>query len=249
MLDRAIREGHGDPVIGTFVSGGVTAMEILAWTGFDVLCIETEHASRDLGEITHLIRAADACGVSSLVRVQDLSEVGRVLDAGADGVVVPHVHSANDAEVSVRTVRYPPTGDRGFGPGRAARYGLGATSEIRDPYVVLMIESPEGVANAAEIAAVEGVDVVFVGPSDLAVSMGVAMGSSEHVEAIRTVLAACAAVGRRSGMFCKDAAGVEFWASEGATFFLVGGDHSFLAGAAAEGLRLARAATRDARRP
>ncbi len=187
-------------ILGTFVSGGVTSLEILAWSGFDLVCIETEHAARDVGEVASLIRAADACGVPSLVRVQDLSEIGRVLDAGADGVVIPHVDTADDARACVEAVQYPPRGNRGLGPGRAARHGLGRNGDAGPPATVLMIESARAVENAKEIASVDGVDALFIGPFDLASSMGVTPGTDDHTAAITRAIQDC--VSRRAEGRC-----------------------------------------------
>ena len=242
MRERQLFRDDTTPVIGTFVSGGVTSLEVLAWTGFDTVCIETEHSARGLMEVIELIRAADACDVPSLVRVQDLSEVGRVLDAGADGVIIPHIDTADQARAAVRSLHYPPDGDRGAGPGRVARHGLGRSSDLPVPLLMLMIESEEAVANVAEIAAVPGVDVLFVGPFDLATSMGVTPGADGHTDAIASVLDACRAAGRRAGIFCRDAASLERWLGSGATFFLLGSDHLFLAKAAREALEQSRTA-------
>jgi len=228
------------PIVGTFVSGGITSLEVLGWSGFDFLCIETEHAARGIAEIAALLRAADACGVPSIVRVQDIGEIGRVLDAGADGVIVPHVDTASDARACVRAVRYPPRGDRGLGPGRAARHGLGKNGDTGEPVLILMSESPEAVANAAEIALVDGVDALFVGPFDLANSMGVAPGGDDHHAAITHVIEASIAAGQRAGVFCRDVAALERWSALGATLFLLGSDHGFLADAAASSLERAR---------
>ncbi len=227
-------------ILGTFVSGGVTSLEILAWSGFDLVCIETEHAARDVGEVANLIRAADACGVPSLVRVQDLSEIGRVLDAGADGVVIPHVDTADDARACVEAVQYPPRGSRGLGPGRAVRHGLGRSAEVGPPATVLMIESARAVENAAEIASIAGVDALFIGPFDLASSMGVTPGTDDHTAAITRAIQDCLSVGQRAGVFCRDVDALARWAAVGATLFLLGGDHLFLAGAAASALKRGR---------
>lgn len=232
-------------VVGTFVSGGITGLEILAWTGFDLVCIESEHAARDLVEIVHMIRAADATGVPSIVRVQDLSEVGRVLDAGADGVIVPHIDDRDQALQAVDAFYHPPKGNRGAGPGRAIRYGLGKP-DVADPLLIVMIESVAAVANIADIVTVADIDIFFVGPNDLATSMGVPAGSPEHTAAITTVMEACAAAGRRAGVFVRDAEALAHWQDLGATFFLLGSDHSFLAKAARDALEQSRTAIASA---
>ncbi|CAN5297249.1 HpcH/HpaI aldolase/citrate lyase family protein [soil metagenome] len=242
MRNRQLLADPSKPVIGTFVSGGVTSLEVLAWSGFDTVCIETEHATRGIMEVAELIRAADGCDVPSIVRVQDLSEVGRVLDAGADGIIIPHIDDAEQARAAVRSLHYPPTGDRGSGPGRVARHGLGRSADLPSPLLILMVESETAVANISEIAAVPGVDVLFVGPYDLSTSMGVVPDSDSHTSAITAVLDACRLAGRRSGIFCRDTSSLERWLASGATFFLLGSDHQFLAKGAREALEQSRAA-------
>jgi 4-hydroxy-2-oxoheptanedioate aldolase len=224
----------GEAVIGTFVGiGSPASVEILARRGFDPVCIDSEHTALGAELIEHMIRAADAGGAAALVRVPGIGpEIGRALDSGALGIVVPRIETAEQARACVELVRYPPQGYRGAGPGRSTGFGkdMGAAIDGSNSSVALIVqvETPLGVKNAHEIAAVEGIDVVFVGPGDLAVSMGVAMGSEQHTAAITEVLAEVARAGTLSGLFSLFGDDLPHWRELGASFFLLSGDVSFL---------------------
>src|SRR5579863_22635 len=118
---------RGEPAIGTFLqTADPTVVEALAEVGFDFLCIDAEHGHVSLEALQSLTRAADLYGIEVVVRVRDCSaaEISSSLDAGATGVLVPRVAGATEAALAVRSARFPPEGARGFGPGRAARYGM-----------------------------------------------------------------------------------------------------------------------------
>ena len=140
--------------------------------------------------------------------------IAAALDSGARGVLVPRVSTAAQAQAAVKATRYPPLGERGVGPGRAAGYGyripeyLGR-APMRKIVVAVQVETAEGLANADAIAATDGVDVVFVGPGDLSVSidaMGPA-GAEKLGKAIETIIAAALAHGKIAGIFCASAGG------------------------------------------
>lgn len=223
------------PLIGSFVSIASPAVsEIMAAVGFDFLCLDSEHGAYTAAEIESCIRAGDVAGIPVLVRVSGPGpEIGRALDSGAAGVVVPRIETAEDAVAAVAATRYPPTGSRGAGPGRATRYGIEIgryLAEANDEVVcVVQVETKEGLANLDAIVAVPGVDVVFIGPGDLSVSLGVASGSTEHLAAIHRIREAAAARGVPSGIFTLAGDAVGEWAAHGVRFFLVSGDLAFLA--------------------
>jgi 2-keto-3-deoxy-L-rhamnonate aldolase RhmA len=192
------------PIAGTFVSIGHPAVvEALAWAGWELVCIDTEHAALGPSEVEALIRAADACGVRAIVRVAAIEpDIARALDAGAAGVIVPRIETPAEAARCVAAARYPPHGARGAGPGRASHYGTQLADRLAnansDTLLVVQIETALGTANAEAIAAVEGIDVIFVGPGDLSVSLGVAQASAEHAAAIaRSSRRPTTAAGRR----------------------------------------------------
>jgi 4-hydroxy-2-oxoheptanedioate aldolase len=156
-------------------------VEMCAYAGFDFIVLDNEHGSADLETTEHMLRAARASGIAPIVRCFE-QDIARALDMGASGVQVPMVETPEQAERLARRVRYPLPGGGGGTrgsafSGRAAGYGaFGGPAHTRRSnealVLVVMIETPLGVANAAAIAAVPGVDVVFVGPNDLAHTMG-----------------------------------------------------------------------------
>jgi 4-hydroxy-2-oxoheptanedioate aldolase len=236
------------PMVGTFVSIGHPAIvEILGRSGFDAVCIDSEHAPFSPPRIEELIRAAHSVGVPALVRVSGVGpEIGRALDSGAAGVVVPMVESAAHAASVVAAVRYPPNGTRGAGPGRATAYGIdfaGYLSRANDEVAaIVQIETRAGVEHVDQILAVAGLDMVFVGPGDLAISLGTAGGSPEHSAAITRVIEAARAADVPVGMFCMTAEAVMQWSALGVTFFLLAGDLALLAQGGAELASAGRAA-------
>lgn len=178
-------------------------VELAGLAGLAVVVLDTEHGPLD-GLVQHLL-AARAVGASALVRVggTDRVEIQRALDAGARGVVVPHVGDAATARAAVAAAHYPPVGRRGFaGYTRAADYGLidtvGHLARSARTTVVVMIEDGEGVAAAPEILAVDGVDGVLVGPADLAVALDVP-GDTEH-PSVRDATVAVHAAARAAGV-------------------------------------------------
>ena len=174
---------------GSRLRGGILRLpaemlvELSGIANLDYVLVDCEHGPDDLVPLQQHIALAQAHGLPVLVRVgrADPNQVLRVLDLGADGIVVPHVESAREAEEFVRSAHYPPRGERGFATySRAGRYGaVTATEHLRnaeDVLVVAMVETAAGVEHTAEIVAVEGIDAVWVGPADLAVSLGVPPG-------------------------------------------------------------------------
>lgn len=242
------RLARGDTVIATFVGiGHAAAVEVMGWRGFEAVCIDSEHASLGPATIESMVRAADASGTEAIVRVAAIGpELGRALDVGACGVLVPHVDTAEQARQCAAAVRYPPVGERGAGPGRVTAYAQNIASYLgqANDNVTLMVqvETALGVQNAAEIAAVDGVDVIFVGPGDLAVSLGVAPGSEPHTAAISEVLKTAQDAGKVCGIFCLTAAAMAPWVEAGVRFFLIGSDLGLLGEAAQAQVAQAREA-------
>jgi len=176
---------------GEQLRGGIVRMpaevlvELSGIAGLDYLLVDCEHGPDDLVPLQQHIALAQAHGLPVLVRVgrADPNQVLRVLDLGAEGIVAPHVESAQEAAEVVRAAHYPPRGDRGFATySRAGRYGaVSAADHVRnaaDVLVVAMVETSAGVDSAADVVAVDGVDAVWVGPADLAVSLGVPPGDA-----------------------------------------------------------------------
>ena len=160
--------------IGSWITLGNTGIaEILANAGFDWLVIDLEHTTISLEQAGELIRTIELAGVPSLVRLtsNDENQIKRVMDAGAQGIVVPMVNNANDARKAVLSTRYPPLGVRGVGLARAQQYGASFNENFTwqadmnsGPVVVVQIESIDAVENLKDILAVRGVDSFIIGP-------------------------------------------------------------------------------------
>ncbi len=241
----------GKKVVGTFAAiPHPVAAEVICGSGIDFLCLDWEHAQMSRETIEALVRAADVRETPTVVRVPGHApeSVAAALDSGARGVLVPRVSTAAQAFEAVEAARFPPLGKRGVGPGRAAGYGYSIPDYLEranaEVVVAVQIETAEGLAHAAEIAAVDGVDIVFVGPGDLSVSIGALGpdGTERLGRAIEAILAAARAGGKVAGIFCATPADVGRWAAKGATFFILASDTMFLGVGAADGVKAARAA-------
>ncbi len=165
--------------IGSWITlAHVSIVEVMAEAGFDWLCIDLEHSIIDFNEVQLLILAIQSKNIKAYVRVgsNDQLIIKRVLDAGADGIIVPMVNSKNDALKAIKSIKYPPTGNRGVGLARAQKYGFGfdeyKNTVAKDIKLILQIEHIEAVNNLEEILSLEHVDGTFIGPYDLSGSMG-----------------------------------------------------------------------------
>jgi 4-hydroxy-2-oxoheptanedioate aldolase len=202
----------GEAIIGPIV--GFTSpqlVEIAGRAGFDFAFIDCEHGAIGLDECENLVRAADLVGLSTIVRVPENNpqQILRYLDLGAHGVQVPHVTSRDDALRAVDASKYQPKGSRGMGGGRAADYGLGAlTGEAylqfanQQTWVSAMIEDLEGIKNLDQILTVEDLDIIAIGPNDLASSLGFP-GQMNHPDVQRTIdeiIAQAKAAGKAVGV-------------------------------------------------
>lgn len=227
------------PLAGIWVcSGSPLVAEICAGAGLDWLLIDMEHSPNGLESVLAQLQAVAAYPVTPVVRVPsgDAVVIKQVLDLGAQNLVVPMVSTAEEATAVVEAVRYPPRGRRGVGSAlaRSARWNRVDDYLVdADAHVSLFVqvETVEGVANAAAIAAVDGIDGVFVGPSDLAASMGV-IGQQAHPEvtaAVRRTFDAVLGAGRPVGVNAFDPDVAERYVDAGASFVLVGADVTLLA--------------------
>ena len=208
-------------------------------SGHDWLFIDTEHGAFSVQEATQICLAALPHGVTPIVRVcaGALDEGTRALDNGALGIVVPHVDTAKEARRIAEAFRYPPVGHRSWG-GPPAAYGFQpppvaeAQKALNDEIlVVAMIESPEAVANADAIAAVDGIDVLLIGTSDQTAEMGVSgqLGHPDVIAAYQTVIDAARKHGKFAGMGgVYDQENAQRYIAMGAQFILSGADHSYI---------------------
>jgi len=170
---------NNELTIGSWITiGHHSIIEIMASAGFDWLTIDLEHSVIDLSKAQELISQIQASGISALVRVSKNEEVviKRVMDAGANGVIVPSVNSVAEAEQAVASVKYPPSGHRGVGLTRAQNYGIGFKEYKKwleeDSIVIAQIEHINAVNNISQIINTPGIDGIIIGPYDLSASMG-----------------------------------------------------------------------------
>ncbi|KCB49495.1 HpcH/HpaI aldolase family protein [Bordetella hinzii] len=217
----------GKPLRGVFNGLPSPAIvEMCAYAGFDFIILDNEHGSADLGMTEHMLRAARAAGIVPVVRCFE-HDLPRILDMGASAVQVPMVESAEQARRLAGMIRYPPLGRRGSAfSTRAAGYGAfggaGHTQRSNEGIgFIAMIETPEAIAAAGEIAAVDGVDAVFIGPNDLAHAMG--HGSDWNAapvqRAIEQGLRAVAAAGKCAGIIALTPQDEEKYGAMGARYF------------------------------
>ena len=239
MRDNLIKRSlaGGPPAFGvslTITDPFVT--EVVGGGGFDFVLIDTEHGPIALDQLQLMVMALRHSRSTVLVRVaaNDPTLVKQVLDLGAEGIVVPEVHTPADAAAAVAAAKYPPLGRRGFGPRRAARLdgGRAAYLERADDEIVViaMIESAEAVAKIDDILATPGLDGILVGPADLGVSMGHLrdLGNAEVQAAIEQVHAACERHGFPFGIYAAAEPAARTWAGRGARLVTVGSDIQFV---------------------
>lgn len=235
--------------VGTFAAiPHPVAMEVTAAAGVDFICIDWEHAQISRERIEDLVRAADIHRVPAMVRVPGHApeSIAAALDAGAAGILVPRVSTADQVRAAVQATRYPPIGSRGVGPGRAAGYGYRIpdylASANENLLLAIQVETAEGLANIEAIAAVDGVDVIFIGPGDLSVSidaMGPA-GAERLNAAIRTIADATTRAGRTAGIFRPSPDDIATWHAFGVSFFILASDTMFLGASVATAMKAAR---------
>jgi len=199
----------GERQIGLWMSlGSPTAAEVIAPSGFDWLVLDTEHAPNELPDILAQLRVLEGTHPEPVVRPawNDMVIIKRLLDAGAQTLLVPFVQDEAEAAAAVRNMRYPPKGVRGVATApRANRYGRvpGYVDKVEDELCLLVqVETGAAAARIAQIAAVDGVDGIFIGPSDLAADLG-HLGDPQHPDvqaAIKAAAEACAAAGKPAGI-------------------------------------------------
>ena len=225
----------GQPSIGSWLNlGSPLAAEVMAAAGFSWLCVDAEHTAYDMESIAHTFRAIEARGAVPIARAWDHDPVtvGRLLDAGAYGIVFPHVSTAEQAQRLSEAMRFPPRGIRSAGTGRCATLGSDYRSVFNDLVLCIpQIEDMQGIDNAEAIASVEGVNIGFLGPNDLAMSMGVEPGHPEHEEALLRFLGGCQRAGTPCGIPTKDAASTQTRLSQGFRFIDINNDLRILQGA------------------
>jgi len=238
----------GAPLVGTFLkTPSAMLAEVITRTDLDVVCIDAEHSPFDRRDIDACLLALRAGAMPAIVRVPTCApeHILNALDLGADGILAPHISSADAAVALVDAATYGK--GRGFSPStRAGGYtGRTIASHLKASEnaaaLIAQIEDADALANLDDIMAVDGIDAVFVGRADLTVSMGCDdMGAPQVVKAVEDICKAAKAANRRCGMFIADLSELTKWAALGASFFLLGSDHGFVLKGAAAMLSTAR---------
>jgi 4-hydroxy-2-oxoheptanedioate aldolase len=223
------------------------AAELSALSGLDYICVDQQHGVMDYSDLVSLLPAIERHGVLPITRVPANEPwlIGRSLDAGAMGVVVPMVSTAEQAAAAVAACRYSPHGIRSFGPIRAViAAGSSDPRQLESVLCVVMVETVEGLANVEAIAATPGVDAIYVGPADLALSLGLEpkLEATEprHAEAIAAIQKACTQSGIAAGIQCSDGAAARLQAQAGFQMVTVAKDSALLQAAVRRELRVAR---------
>ena len=245
LKDRFESEQH---LTGTWVSiGHPTVAEVSASVGFDFVLIDTEHTTISLETLENMVRAVEAApgDTEVVVRVpwNDHVRLKRVLDIGVGGVMIPMIDSRREAESLVEAVRYPPEGIRGVASGRATGDGRNFEEYVGNAgdslLTIVQIETESGLANVDEIASLDGVDSLFVGPADLSASLG-AFGDFESdafEDAVDAVVGAGDDQGLPVGTLTTDTDAVEDRLAQGFDYLVVGKDTATLAAADRAALR------------
>lgn len=242
--DFASRIRSGATVIGTWLTvPDVLVLEAMGKANFDFVQVDGEHGPAHPDTLHSLLPACERIGLPMIYRARRNRDdlVGAALDAGVAGIMVPMVNTPSDAAQTVAAAKYPPMGRRGFGPWRSSDYYRdGATQHVREAnrtsIVAVQIEHAEAVANVEAIAATPGIDLLYVGPADLALSIGVPVGSTdEHINnAFERVAAAGLANGIAVGTDIGDLDHARWLHSIGYRYFTYGGDLTYLAAGSAE---------------
>jgi len=235
---------RGEPSIGTWMSlPSPEAAEQVSQLPLDWLVVDTEHNAVDIRTLAQMFSAMSRSGIAPMVRIpwNSPENFKRVLDAGAWGIVVPMVNTREEAEAAVWATRYYPDGGRSVGGGRhaiswntsSAEYYKNANEQV---LLIAQIEHIDGVNNADEILGTPGIDACFIGPNDLAASMGLGLGVDlesdipELVEAIERVRAACVKHGVATGIHTSGAKGVNQRISQGFQFCAMASELRYMIG-------------------
>jgi 2-keto-3-deoxy-L-rhamnonate aldolase RhmA len=214
-------------------AGSHVAAELAAAAGFDWVLLDMEHGLGGEADILRMIQALSGTGAAPVVRVPSAASeaIPRVLDYGAAGIMAPHIATAGEAAAFVRLLRYPPAGSRGLtASSRASGYGHGFAEYFRQANArvagIVQVETPQAVAQADAIAATDGVDVLFIGHSDLSLALGCFGDLAAPVmQAAETaVLDACARHGKRAGMLFKAGMAVAPYRRRGFSVLALGSD-------------------------
>jgi len=230
----------GECVYGTMIrqARDPGAPTVFAAAGYDFVFIDMEHGNYSMETMADLIRGAKSAGIASIIRVPHLETffISRILDAGAEGIMVPMTSTKRQAEEVVRFSKYTPLGQRGFGTqtGQTDYKPLKASEAMREAnehtLIVAQIETPEAIENIDAILEVEGIDVGLIGPNDLSISMGMTdqMGSEIITKAIEKVVESAKKKGKASGIHIGNIEALKKWRAKGMTVLAYSTDIAFM---------------------
>ena len=240
----------GETLFGAWAGlGSPIAAELLGRAGYDWILVDLEHGAATETDLLAHLAAIEGTGATALVRPPsgERLRIGRALDLGAAGVIVPRLDTAAEAREAVSFMRYPPDGGRGVALlTRGARLGSVGHAQVgslnQDIVGIVQVETPSAVREADAMASIDGVDVLFVGPADLSHSLGVPgqFAHPTYQAALQTVLAACRSHGKAAGILLYDPASFAPHLAQGFRFVGLGADLSFVANGGAAALKAAR---------
>jgi 4-hydroxy-2-oxoheptanedioate aldolase len=224
--------------------GSPLAAEALAGTGIDFILLDSQHGSFGADSIIMSLMAIGQGSAIPMARVarNDYTLIGRLLDDGALGIVIPMVETPEQAQLAADACRLPPRGTRSFGWGRAAQYGDGYAAWINEEvFVAVQLESIAAVQNAEAILATPGVDGVWAGPADLALSLGIhpheAANDERHARALDMIITACRNTGKIPGLACGSSEEAKRRGEQGFRYLTAGSDRGFMLSGARAGLK------------
>ena len=227
---------EGKPAIGAEVGLGSTlSAELLSPLGFDYIVVDNQHGAWSDENTFHAFRGIGLGRAVPMARVRqnDYGAIGRLLDQGALGVIVPMVNTVEQAKSAALAVRYPPRGGRSGGQFGVGFHGPDYMKWIDDEvFLAIQFETPQAVEQAEQMLAVDGVDGCWVGPHDLALNMGINMNNAEgkqaHTAAIQHVLDACKRTGKIPGISTGSVADAQPWLDRGCLFVTIGEDTGWM---------------------
>lgn len=243
----------GELVVGTWINAvkDPVIAKILATTGLDYLLIDAEHSGATMGSISETCLVARECGLYPMVRPiepNDLKMNGRLVDAGACGIVVPHIDSAKQAQAIVNSIKFFNGGTRGYCAKSMASGFQKMTEEAMhradaETTVVVQFESVDAIAQADEILAIDGIDVAIIGRGDLAHDMGLSGKPTDDRVSVQVekVYEAARRAGKVQGLLVNDLDGALKWLDKGITFMTYGSEVGWLQAAYTKGLKEIRA--------
>lgn len=250
MTAQAMREAwrRGETVFGMWAAlPSAFSVELMAAPGVGYVCVDQQHGLIDYADTLPMYAAAEARGVTAITRVAANQGwmIGKSLDAGAQGVIVPLVNTREEAQAAVMACRYPPSGVRSFGPIRAAVVSARRDTDSLGNSVVCfaMIETRQALEHIDEIASTPGLDGIYIGPADLALGLGLPpdldKSEPEHVAAVSRILDSCQRHGIVAGIQCASGSSGKRYAAQGFRLITIGKDSSLLQAAAKNEIRVA----------